>query len=120
MYNCICFRKIYFTSIHVDIDSLENIKKYYQRSLSAEKKTNETTSIISNSEKIRNDLLTILDTLTSKENLSLENLKQIKIPTIQILKEKVNIHDDVVKMFEVSTWYTDLFGCNFMSYILFS
>lgn len=106
MYNCICFRKIYFTSIHVDIDSLENIKKYYQRSLSAEKKTNETTSIISNSEKIRNDLLTILDTLTSKENLSLENLKQIKIPTIQILKEKVNIHDDVVKMFEVSTWYT--------------
>ncbi|XP_039705052.1 laminin subunit beta-4 isoform X1 [Pteropus medius] len=71
------------------MDFSENIKKYYQRSLSAEKKTNETTSIISNSEKIRNDLLTILDTLTSKENLSLENLKQIKIPDIQILKEKV-------------------------------
>ncbi|ELK01304.1 Laminin subunit beta-4, partial [Pteropus alecto] len=71
------------------MDFSENIKKYYQRSLSAEKKTNGTTSIISNSEKIRNDLLTILDTLTSKANLSLENLKQIKIPDIQILKEKV-------------------------------
>ncbi|KAB0394765.1 hypothetical protein E2I00_006734, partial [Balaenoptera physalus] len=59
------------------------------RALSAEKKTNETTSFIDNSEKNRNDLLTILDTLTSKENLSLEKLKQIKIPDIQILHEKV-------------------------------
>ncbi|KAJ8778657.1 hypothetical protein J1605_013334 [Eschrichtius robustus] len=41
-----------------------------------------------NSEKNRNDLLTILDTLTSKENLSLEKLKQIKIPDIQIWHEK--------------------------------
>ncbi|KAF6301811.1 laminin subunit beta 4 [Rhinolophus ferrumequinum] len=71
------------------VDSSENIKKYYQRSSSAEKKTNGTTSIINNSEKTRNDLLTILDTLTSKENSSLEKLKQIKIPDIQMLKQKV-------------------------------
>ncbi|TKC35705.1 hypothetical protein EI555_014030, partial [Monodon monoceros] len=60
------------------------------RALSAEKKTNETTSIIDNSEKNRNDLLTILDTLTSKENLSLEKLKQIQIPDIQTLHEKLS------------------------------
>ncbi|KAM9077023.1 LOW QUALITY PROTEIN: laminin subunit beta-4 [Megaptera novaeangliae] len=70
------------------MDSSKNIKKYYQSS-SAEKKTNETTSIIE-TEKNRNDLLTILDTLTSKENLSLEKLKQIKIPDIQILHEKLS------------------------------
>ncbi|KAM5204002.1 laminin subunit beta-4-like, partial [Hipposideros larvatus] len=71
------------------VDSSENIKKSYQRSSSAEKKTNETASIINNSEKTRNDLLTILDTLTSKENLSLEKLKQIEIPDVQALKQKV-------------------------------
>ncbi|XP_070280772.1 laminin subunit beta-4 [Myotis yumanensis] len=71
------------------MDFSENIKKYYHRSSSAEKRISETTSIINNSEKTRIDLLTILDTLTSKENLSLEKLKQIKIPDIQILKEKV-------------------------------
>ncbi|KAF5912271.1 hypothetical protein HPG69_013438, partial [Diceros bicornis minor] len=57
------------------MDSSENIKKYYQRSSSAEKEINETTSII--------------NTLASKENLSLEKLKQIKIPDIQMLNEKV-------------------------------
>ncbi|XP_008565583.1 PREDICTED: laminin subunit beta-4 [Galeopterus variegatus] len=71
------------------MDSSENIKKYYHISSSAEKKTNETSSIINNSENTRNGLLTILDTLTSKGNLSLEKLKQIKIPDIQILNEKV-------------------------------
>nr|KAF6319658.1 laminin subunit beta 4 [Myotis myotis] len=71
------------------MDFSENIKKYYHRSSSAEKRISETTSITNNSEKTRIDLLTILDTLTSKENLSLEKLKQIKIPDIQILKEKV-------------------------------
>ncbi|VTJ78438.1 Hypothetical predicted protein, partial [Marmota monax] len=70
-------------------DSLENIKKYYRISSSAEKKTNETGSIINNSVNTRTSLLTILDTLTSKENLPLEKLKQIKIPDIQILNEKV-------------------------------
>uniref|UniRef100_A0A2K6GEB6 Laminin subunit beta 4 n=1 Tax=Propithecus coquereli TaxID=379532 RepID=A0A2K6GEB6_PROCO len=58
------------------VDSSENIKKYYHISLSAEKKTNETSSIINNSENTRNDSLTILDTLTSKGNLSLEKLKR--------------------------------------------
>ncbi|XP_046526448.1 laminin subunit beta-4 isoform X1 [Equus quagga] len=71
------------------VDSLESIKKYYQSSSYAEKETNETTLIINNSEKTRNDLLTNLDTLTSKGNLSREKLKQIKIPDIQILNEKV-------------------------------
>lgn len=77
------------TSGHENTPTEENIKKYYQRSSSAEKKTNKTASIIDHSEKTRNDLLTILDTLASKENLSLEKLKQIKIPDIQILKQKV-------------------------------
>ncbi|KAF3819019.1 hypothetical protein GH733_013169 [Mirounga leonina] len=71
------------------MDYSENIKKHYQRSSSAEKKSSETTSIIKNSEKNRNDLLTIFDTLTSKQNLSLEKLKQITVPDIQILNEKV-------------------------------
>ncbi|EPQ02873.1 Laminin subunit beta-4 [Myotis brandtii] len=71
------------------MDFSENIKKYYHRSSSAEKRISETTSIINISEKTRIDLLTVLDTLTSKENLSLEKLKQIKIPDIQILNEKV-------------------------------
>ncbi|XP_069317964.1 laminin subunit beta-4 [Eulemur rufifrons] len=71
------------------VDSSENIKKYHHISSSAEKKTSETSSIINNSENTRNDSLTILDTLTSKGNLSLEKLKQIKIPGIQILNEKV-------------------------------
>ncbi|XP_057586299.1 laminin subunit beta-4 isoform X2 [Hippopotamus amphibius kiboko] len=70
------------------MDSSKNIKKYYQSSLSAEKNINEATSIVNNSEKSRNDLLNILDTLTSKENLSLEKLKQVKIPDAQILHEK--------------------------------
>ncbi|XP_035110000.1 laminin subunit beta-4 [Callithrix jacchus] len=71
------------------VDSSENIKKYYHISSSAEKKINETGSTINASANTRNDLLTILDTLTSKGNLSLEKLKQIKIPDIQILNEKV-------------------------------
>ncbi|KAK2096444.1 Laminin subunit beta-4 [Saguinus oedipus] len=71
------------------VDSSENIKKYYHISSSAEKKINETGSTINASANTRNDLLTILDTLTSKGNLSLEKLKQIKIPNIQILNEKV-------------------------------
>ncbi|XP_007943246.1 laminin subunit beta-4 [Orycteropus afer afer] len=71
------------------MDSSENIKKYYQISSSAEEKTNEITSIINNSESTRNDLLAILDRVTSTGNLSLEKLKQIKIPDIQILNEKV-------------------------------
>nr|XP_025728478.1 laminin subunit beta-4-like [Callorhinus ursinus] len=71
------------------MDYSENIKKHYQRSSSAEKKSSETTSIIKNSEKTRNDLLTIFDMLTSKQNLSLEELKQITLPDIQILNEKV-------------------------------
>ncbi|XP_041578157.1 laminin subunit beta-4 [Vulpes lagopus] len=71
------------------VDSSENIKKHYQRSLSAEKKINETTSIIKNSEKIRSDLLTIFDRLSSKENSSLEKLQQITVPDIQILNKKV-------------------------------
>ncbi|XP_003782634.1 laminin subunit beta-4 [Otolemur garnettii] len=70
------------------MDSSENIKKYYHISSSAEKKTNETSFILNNSENTRNDSLTILDTLTLKGNLSLEKLKQIKIPEIQILNEK--------------------------------
>ncbi|KAK2499442.1 hypothetical protein MC885_018429, partial [Smutsia gigantea] len=78
------------------MDASENIKKYYQRSLSAEKKTNETTAIINNSEKTRWDLRTIVDTLTTTGNLSLEKLKQIRIPNSQILYEKVNIHDGTV------------------------
>ncbi|KAF4020071.1 hypothetical protein G4228_011820 [Cervus hanglu yarkandensis] len=71
------------------INFSKDIKKYYQSSLSTEKKMNETTSIINNSKSTRNDLLSILDTLTSKEDLSLEKLQQIKIPNIQILQEKV-------------------------------
>ncbi|KAI4584857.1 hypothetical protein MJG53_006391 [Ovis ammon polii x Ovis aries] len=71
------------------MDFSKNIKKYYQSSLSTEKKTNETTSIINNSKNTKNDLLSILDILTSKEDLSLEKLKQIKMPNIQILQEKV-------------------------------
>ncbi|PNJ29897.1 LAMB4 isoform 6, partial [Pongo abelii] len=71
------------------VDSSENIKKYYHISSSAEKQINETSSTINTSANTRNDLLTILDTLTSKGNLSLERLKQIKIPDIQILNEKV-------------------------------
>uniref|UniRef100_M3Z3G3 Laminin subunit beta 4 n=1 Tax=Mustela putorius furo TaxID=9669 RepID=M3Z3G3_MUSPF len=70
-------------------DSSEDIKRHYQTSSSAEKKSNETISIIKNSEKTRNDLLTIFDTLTSKQNSSLEKLKQIMVPDIQRLKEKV-------------------------------
>ena len=105
MYNFSCFHKIYLTSIGVDVDFSKNIKKYYQSSLSTEKKTNETTSIINNSKNTRNDFLCILDTLTSKEDLSLEKLKQIKIPNIQILQEKVNVHDSIVKVSVVFTWY---------------
>ena len=105
MYNFSCFHKIYLTSIGVDVDFSKNIKKYYQSSLSTEKKTNETTSIINNSQNTRNDFLRILDTLTSKEDLSLEKLKQIKIPNIQILQEKVNVHDSIVKVSVVFTWY---------------
>ncbi|XP_017745028.1 PREDICTED: laminin subunit beta-4-like [Rhinopithecus bieti] len=71
------------------VDSSENIKKYYHISSSAEKKINETSSTINTSANTRNDFLTILNTLTSKGNLSLEKLKQIKIPDIQILNEKV-------------------------------
>ncbi|XP_012576215.1 PREDICTED: laminin subunit beta-4 [Condylura cristata] len=67
----------------------ENIRNYHQRSSSTEKETNDTISIINNSQKIRNDLITIFDTLSSKGNLSLEKLKQIKIPDTQILHEKV-------------------------------
>uniref|UniRef100_A0A452UH64 Laminin subunit beta 4 n=1 Tax=Ursus maritimus TaxID=29073 RepID=A0A452UH64_URSMA len=70
-------------------DSSENIRKHYQRSSSAEKKSNETASIIKHSEKTRNDLLPIFDTLASKQNLSLKKLKQITVPDIQILNEKV-------------------------------
>lgn len=62
----------------------------------------------------------MFDMLSSKENLSLEKLKQITVPDIQILIEKVNIHEGVVKVFVVSTWYTDLFSCMSPSYILFS
>lgn len=116
MYNFICFQNIYLTSIYVDVDFSENIKKYYHRSSSAEKRINETTSIINNSEKTRIDLLTLLDTLTSKENLSLEKLKQIEIPDIQILKEKVNIHT-VSK--NVLWLLLGLFNYIFLSYILF-
>ena len=103
MYNFSCFHKIYLTSVGVDVDFSKNIKKYYQSSLSTEKKTNETTSIINNSKNTRNDFLHILDTLTSKEDLSLEKLKQIKIPNIQILQEKVNVHDSIVKVSVVFT-----------------
>ncbi|KAB0376143.1 hypothetical protein FD755_012786 [Muntiacus reevesi] len=71
------------------MDFSKDIKKYYQSSLSTEKKINETTSLINNSKNTRNDLLSILDTLTSKEDLSLEKLQQIKIPNIQILQEKL-------------------------------
>ncbi|XP_040328880.1 laminin subunit beta-4 [Herpailurus yagouaroundi] len=71
------------------MDPSETIKKHYQRSSSAEKKVTETTSIIKNSEKTRNDLHSMFDTLSSKENLSLEKLKQITVPDIQILVEKV-------------------------------
>ncbi|CAI9160312.1 unnamed protein product [Rangifer tarandus platyrhynchus] len=70
------------------MDFSKDIKKYYQSSLSTERKINETTPIINNSENTRNDLLIILDTLTSKD-LSLEKLQQIKIANIQILQEKV-------------------------------
>ena len=103
MYNFSCFHKIYLTSIRVDVDFSKDIKKYHQSSLSTEKKINETTSIINNSKNTRNDLLSILDTLTSKEDLSLEKLQQIKIPNIQILQEKVNSHDSIVKVSVVFT-----------------
>lgn len=111
MYNFICSHNTYLTSICINVDSSENIKKHYQRSSSAEKKSNETTSIIKNSEKTRNDSLTIFDTLASKQNLSLEKLKQITVPDIQILNEKVNIHNGVVKAVVISAWYTNLFNC---------
>ncbi|KAG8508491.1 Laminin subunit beta-4 [Galemys pyrenaicus] len=71
------------------MDFLKNIRNYYQRSSSAKKKSNDTISVINNAQKTRNDLLTIFDTLSLKGNLSLEKLKQIKIPDIQILNEKV-------------------------------
>ncbi|XP_008050704.1 laminin subunit beta-4 [Carlito syrichta] len=71
------------------LDFSENIKRYYHMSSSAGKKINETSSILKNSESTRNDLFTILNTLTSKGNLTLEKLKQIKIPDIQMLNEKV-------------------------------
>ncbi|XP_055974528.1 laminin subunit beta-4 [Sorex fumeus] len=80
------YSKSHNTSI---MDSLENIKMHYQRSSSAEKITKETFSDINNSKKTRTDLVTTLDTLFSKGNLSLETLKQIKLPDIQILSEKV-------------------------------
>lgn len=103
--------KLNLTSICIHVDSSENIKKHYQRSLSAEKKINETTSIIKNSEKIRNDLLTIFDRLSSKENSSLEKLQQITVPDIQILNKKVNIHDGVIEVFVVSAFHTNTFNC---------
>ncbi|XP_075413483.1 laminin subunit beta-4-like [Tenrec ecaudatus] len=62
--------------------------KYFQMSFSAEKKSNETSSTLSNSENTRNDSLRILDAVTAAGNL-LEKLKQIKIPDIQTLNEKV-------------------------------
>lgn len=91
------------TSLCVDVDSSESIKLYYESSLSAEKKTNDTTAMTRHSEKTRNDFLTTLDTLTSKGNSTLEKLKQIKIPDIQILKEKVHIHHSKVNVLMVST-----------------
>ncbi|XP_037374552.1 laminin subunit beta-4 [Talpa occidentalis] len=71
------------------MDFVKNIRNYYQRSSSTEKKTNDAISIINNSQETRNDLLTIFDALSSRGNLSLEKLKQIQIPDIQILNEKV-------------------------------
>ncbi|XP_008828933.1 laminin subunit beta-4 [Nannospalax galili] len=70
------------------MDASENIKKFYNISTTAEMKTNESSSIVNNSENTRISSLTVLETLTSKENL-LEKLKQIKIPDIQVLNEKV-------------------------------
>ncbi|XP_073921097.1 laminin subunit beta-4 isoform X3 [Castor canadensis] len=67
---------------------METIKKCSHISSSAEKNTEESSFIINNSENTRNDSLTILDTLISKESL-LEKLQQIKMPNIQILNEKV-------------------------------
>ncbi|XP_006882698.1 PREDICTED: laminin subunit beta-4 [Elephantulus edwardii] len=71
------------------MDASEDIKKYHQISTSAEKKINEAILIINISENTRNDSLHILDTVMSTGNISLEKLKQIKIPDIQILNEKV-------------------------------
>ncbi|KAM6202282.1 laminin subunit beta-4 [Rhynchocyon petersi] len=70
------------------LDASENIKKYHRVSSSAEKKIKETIPIINISENTRNDLLTIFDTVMLTGNVSLEKLKQIKIPDIQILNEK--------------------------------
>ncbi|XP_074050024.1 laminin subunit beta-4 isoform X2 [Macrotis lagotis] len=71
------------------IRDASNIKKYYQMSLSGEQKINETTLIIKHSENTRKDLLTMINGLTSKANFSMEKLKQIQTPDIQILNEKV-------------------------------
>ncbi|XP_060052389.1 laminin subunit beta-4 [Erinaceus europaeus] len=70
-------------------ESLKNIKQYYQISSSAEVIVSRTISIINNSVKTRNDSLTMVDALSSKGNLSLEQLKKLRLPDIQMLNEKV-------------------------------
>uniref|UniRef100_A0A4X2KND4 Laminin subunit beta 4 n=1 Tax=Vombatus ursinus TaxID=29139 RepID=A0A4X2KND4_VOMUR len=84
-------KKVHLSS-HVGDSSIRDaskIKKYYQMSLSMEQKINETTLIMKHSENTRNDLLTMIDGLTSKADFSLEKLKQIQTPDIQKLNEKV-------------------------------
>ncbi|XP_027694673.1 laminin subunit beta-4 isoform X2 [Vombatus ursinus] len=84
-------KKVHLSS-HVGDSSIRDaskIKKYYQMSLSMEQKINETTLIMKHSENTRNDLLTMIDGLTSKADFSLEKLKQIQTPDIQKLNEKI-------------------------------
>ncbi|KAM8821354.1 laminin subunit beta-4 [Eudromia elegans] len=70
-------------------EAVNNIRKYFEISLLAKKKTSGTIPITGYSEHTRKSVLAMLDNLALKESDVQEQLKVIKIPNIQILNEKV-------------------------------
>ncbi|NWX99807.1 LAMB4 protein, partial [Nothoprocta ornata] len=75
--------------ISVPIEAVNNIRKYFEISLLAEKKTSGTTPIVRYSEYTRKGVLAKLDNFTLKERNMLDQLKIINTSDIQTLNEKV-------------------------------
>ncbi|XP_014427659.2 laminin subunit beta-4 isoform X1 [Pelodiscus sinensis] len=68
---------------------INNIRKYYQMSSSAEEKISEAIPMIKYSENSREEILAMSDNQTSKENCTLLQLRMFKTPDIQKLNEKI-------------------------------
>ncbi|NXG31934.1 LAMB4 protein, partial [Dromaius novaehollandiae] len=75
--------------ISVPIEAVSDIRKHFEISLLAEKKTSGTVPIVRYSEYTRKSALAMLDDHTLKESNVLEQLKIIKTPDIQNLNEKI-------------------------------